>query len=49
MFSMVDVCLEIGIDMGCLHHKKKGWGKDPNMWDGRINPYFEKNRCLFYY
>ena len=49
MFGMVDMCLEIGMDMGCLHHKKKGWGKDPNTWDGRVHPYLKKKKNLFCY
>jgi len=46
---MVDMCLEIGMDMSCLHRKKKGWDKDPNTWDGRVHPYFKKKKNLFCY
>jgi hypothetical protein len=41
---MVDMCLEIGMDMGYLHHKKKGWNTDPNMWDGKFHPCFKKKK-----
>jgi len=32
------------MDMGYLHRKKKGWGKDPNTWDGKIHPCFKKKK-----
>jgi len=49
VFDMIDMCLEIGMNMGYLYRKKKGWGKDPNTWDGKIHPYLKKKEDLFCY